>query len=268
MKGEDMSETSIVMKKEESIATLILNRPNQMNAINEELYDEFLKAISDIGKDDEVKALILTGAGRAFCSGYDFNTRFFRGLRATQNVQQEVRNGVLEASQPMLALRSLAKPVIAAVNGYAIAGGLSLALASDLIVASENAKFIEGHISFASHPDCGSTYFLPRLLGTARAFEFILTGKTIGAKEAERIGLVNKVVPPEDLEPAAKELAHGVSTAPLGLLKLVKPAVYQGGALDLSSAMQNEATDQSICASMEECREASKRYFEKFKRKQ
>jgi 2-(1,2-epoxy-1,2-dihydrophenyl)acetyl-CoA isomerase len=268
MKGEDMSETSIVMKKEESIATLILNRPNQMNAINEELYDEFLKAISDIGKDDEVKALILTGAGRAFCSGYDFNTRFFRGLRATKNVQQEVRNGVLEASQPMLALRSLAKPVIAAVNGYAIAGGLSLALASDVIVASENAKFSEGHINFASSPDCGSTYFLPRLLGTARAFEFILTGKTIDAREAERIGLVNKVVPPEELESAAKQLAHGVSAAPLGLLKLVKPAIYQGGALDLSSAMQNEATDQSICATMEECREASKRYFEKFKRKQ
>ena len=263
-----MSEKCIIVKREESVVTLVLNRPNQMNAINEELYDEFLKAISDIGKDDEVKALILTAAGRAFCSGYDFNTRFFRGLRATQNVQQEVRDGVMEASQPMLALRSLAKPVIAAVNGHAIAGGLSLALASDVIVASENAKFAEGHMNFASSPDCGSTYFLPRLLGTARAFEFILTGRTIDAREAERIGLVNKVVPPEDLESAAKELAHGMSTAPLGLLKLVKPAIYLGSTTDLGSTMQNEATDQSICATMEECREASKRYFEKFKRKQ
>jgi 2-(1,2-epoxy-1,2-dihydrophenyl)acetyl-CoA isomerase len=263
-----MSEKSIILKMEEGVATLILNRPNQMNAINEELYDEFLKVISDIGKDDNIKALILTAAGRAFCSGYDFNTRFFRGLRATKNVQQEVRNGVMEASQPMLALRSLAKPVVAAVNGHAIAGGLSLALASDVIVASENAKFSEGHINFASTPDCGTTYFLPRLLGTARAFEFILTGKTIDAREAERIGLINKVVPPENLESAAKELAQGMSAAPLGLLKLVKPAIYLGGTMDLSSAMQNEATDQSICASMEECREASKRYFEKFKRKQ
>ncbi len=263
-----MSEKSVIVKKEESVATLVLNRPNQMNAINEELYDEFLKAISDIGKDDEVKALILTAAGRAFCSGYDFNTRFFRGLRVTQNIQQEVRDGVVEASQPMLALRSLAKPVIAAVNGFAIAGGLSLALASDVIVASENAKFSEGHINFASTPDCGTTYFLPRLLGTARAFEFILTGRTMDAKEAERIGLVNKVVPPEDLESAAKQLAHSMSTAPLGLLKLVKPSIYLGGTTDLGSTIQNEATDQSICASMEECREASKRFFEKFKRKQ
>jgi len=263
-----MTESSIILRMEQGVATLILNRPDRMNAINEELYDEFLKAISDIGKDDNIKALILTATGRAFCSGYDFNTRFFRGLRATENVQQEVRNGVMEASQPMLALRSLAKPVVAAVNGYAIAGGLSLALASDVIVASEKAKFSEGHVIFASTPDCGTTYFLPRLLGTPKAFEFILTGRTIDAVEAERIGLINKVVAPENLESAAKELAQAMSAAPLGLLKLVKPAIYLGGTMDLSSTMQNEATDQSICASMEECREASRRYFEKFKGKQ
>jgi 2-(1,2-epoxy-1,2-dihydrophenyl)acetyl-CoA isomerase len=262
-----MSEKSVIFKTEGNLGTLILNRPNQMNAINEELYDEFLRIIAEVAKDDNVRALILTSTGRAFCSGYDFNTRFFRGLRATENVQQEVRNGVLEASQPMLALRGLPKPVVAAVNGYAIAGGLSLALASDVIVASENAKFSEGHINFASTPDCGSTYFLPRLLGLPRAFEFILTAKTIDAREAERIGLVNKVVPPESLESAAKELAQAMAAAPLGLLKLVKPAIYLGASLDLNSVMQNEATDQSLCASMEECREASRKYFEKFKRK-
>lgn len=263
-----MSERSIIVKKEESVATLILNRPQQMNAINEEMYDELLRAFTEIGEDNEVKALILTGAGRAFCSGYDFNTRFFRGLRATSHVQREVRNGVMEAGQPILVLRSLTKPVIAAVNGYAIAGGFSLALASDVIVASEKAKFAEGHINFASHPDCGTTYFLPRLLGTAKAFELIFTGKTIDAKEAERIGLVNKVVAPEDLEAAAKELAHAMSKAPVGLLRLVKPSVYLGSTMELSSAMENEATAQSICALMEECREASKIYFEKFKGKQ
>lgn len=263
-----MSEKSIIIKKEESLATLILNRPQQMNAINEEMYDELLNAFAEIGKDDQVKALILTGAGRAFCSGYDFNTRFFRGLRATSHVQKEVRDGVMEAAQPILALRSLAKPVIAAVNGHAIAGGFSLALASDVIVASEKARFAEGHINFASHPDCGTTYFLPRLLGPARAFELIFTGKTVEAKEAERIGLVNKVVPPEDLEGAAKELAHAMSKAPVGLLRLVKASIYLGSTMELDSAMENEATAQSLCALMEECREASRIYFEKFKGKQ
>lgn len=263
-----MSEESIIIKKEESVATLILNRPQQMNAINEEMHDELLKAFTEIGEDNEVKALIITGAGRAFCSGYDFNTRFFRGLRATNHIQREVRDGVMEAGQPFLILRSLTKPVIAAVNGYAIAGGFSLALASDVIIASDKAKFSEGHINFASHPDCGTTYFLPRLLGTAKAFELIFTGKTIDAKEAERIGLVNQVVAPEDLEAAAKELAQAMSKAPVGLLRLVKPSIYLGSTMELGPAMENEATAQSICALMEECREASKIYFEKFKKKQ
>jgi len=263
-----MEERAVMVRKEGDIATLVLNRPQQMNAINEEMYDELLSALAEIGKDDGTRVLILTGAGRAFCSGYDFNTRFFRGLRATEHVQRQVRDGVMEAGQPILALRRLAKPIIAAVNGYAIAGGFSLALASDIIVASEKAKFSEGHISFASHPDCGTTHFLPRLLGTGRAFEFILTGKTIDAKEAEKIGLVNRVVAPEELERVAKELAQAIAKTPLGLLKLVKESIYLGGTMELDSAMENEATAQSICALMSECREASRLYFEKFKAKQ
>lgn len=261
-----MSEKSIIIKKEEHIATLVLNRPQHMNSINEEMYDELLKAFKELGEDNEVKALIITGAGRAFCSGYDFNTRFFKGLEAGD--QDQVRSAVIETGQIFLSLRRLAKPVIAGVNGYAIAGGLSLALASDVIIASEKARFSEGHINFASHPDCGTTYFLPRLLGVSRAFEFIITGKMIDAKEGERIGLVNKVVSPERLEPETKELAQAMIKAPLGLLGLTKSSIYMGSTMELDSVIEHEATAQGICCLMEDCRKAAEAYFEKFRPKE
>ena len=259
-----MTGRSVIVKKEESVAILILNRPQQMNAINEEMYDELFKAFAEIGEDDELKAMIITGTGRAFCSGFDFNSRFFRGVGAGD--QKEVRNGAMEAGRLIISLRSLPKPVIAAVNGYAIAGGLSLALASDVIVASEKAKFSEGHLNLGSHPDCGTTYFLPRLIGTAKAFELTVTGKTIDAKEAERIGLVNRVVLPEHLEATAKELSHDMIKAPLGLLKLVKPSIYLGSTVDLVTAIENESTGQGICCLIKECREIAGTYMEKFKK--
>jgi enoyl-CoA hydratase/carnithine racemase len=258
-------EELILLKKENSIATITLNRVKQMNAINGELYDELSKTFDYLEQDDETKAIIITGAGRAFCSGYDLNSRFFKG-RGSGN-SEDTKTGVLEAGQIFVRLKRLPKPIVSAVNGFAIGGGLSLALASDVIVASEEAKFSDAHVNLAAVPDCGVTYFLPRILGPSRAFEFMLTGKMIDAQEAERIGLVNKVAAPENLESAARELAEALSKTPVEFIKLVKPLIYQGAVVDLEKAVESEAEAQAVCSTMKECREFSEAYFKKFKQK-
>jgi enoyl-CoA hydratase/carnithine racemase len=218
--------------------------------------------LDEIDGDDSIKAVVLTGAGRAFCSGFDFSSRFLAG--AKEDDPAITRKGVIDSAQLCVRLRRLQKPVIAAVNGFAIAGGLGLAAASDVIVASEQAKFCEGHVNFASGPDCGLTYFLSRSLGTARAFEFIATGKTIDAKEAERIGLVNKVVAPENLQSAARELAAVIAKLPVALLRVVKPMIYAGATVSLEQSIENEANAQAACHVDKECREIGEAYRKKF----
>jgi 2-(1,2-epoxy-1,2-dihydrophenyl)acetyl-CoA isomerase len=260
-----MEEKDIKLSNDGNIATITLNRSKQMNAINGGMYDALFEAFDRMEQDDKTKAVIITAEGRAFCSGYDLNSRFFRGHGPGD--REGTRNGVLEAGQLFVRLRKFSKPIIAAVNGYAIGGGLSLALASDVIVASEAAKFSDGHVNLATVPDCGLTYFLTRLLGTSRAFEFMLSGKTIDAKEAERIGLVNNLVAPENLASAAGELAQALSKAPLGLIQLVKPAIYHGFVADLESVLEKEAEAQAVCAGLSECREVAQAYFKKFKAK-
>ena len=260
-----MGDRSIILATNGSIATITLNRPKQMNAINGEIYDELFEVLDQIEQDDKAKAVIITGAGRAFCSGYDLNSRFFRGHGPGDPVG--TKKGVLEAGQLFARLRKFSKPLVAAVNGYAIGGGLSLALASDVIVASEKATFSDGHTNLATVPDCGLTYFLPRLLGTSKAFELILTGKPIDAKEAERIGLVPKIVAPEYLEIAARELAESLSKDPVNLLKLIKRIIYQGAVVDLESALENEAEAQAMRCSLVECREVAEDFLTKFKAK-
>jgi 2-(1,2-epoxy-1,2-dihydrophenyl)acetyl-CoA isomerase len=260
-----MGDKSIILATNGSIATITLNRPKQMNAINDEMYDDLFEELNVIEQDDKIKAVIITGAGRAFCSGYDLNSRFFKGHGPGDPVG--TKRGVLEAGQLLVRLRRFPKPVVAAVNGYAIGGGLSLALASDVAVASENAKFSDGHANLATVPDCGLTYFLSRRLGTSKAFEFILAGKPIDAKEAEKIGLITKIVSTENLQIAAREIAEALTKDPVGLLKLIKPIIYQGTVVDLESALENEAEAQAMRCSLEECREVAEDFLKKFKAK-
>jgi len=203
---------TIILEKRDGIATITLNRPEKMNAFNYQMTCELEAAIDDVARDDKMKVLIVTGAGRAFCSGADFR---FSDVKAGKfaDVAAEAEDmlpakellwrGVLRPrihTGIILALQHMGKPTIAMVNGYAIGGGLDLALACDMRTGSRNASFIVGFTRMANTPDMGSTWLMPRIIGLGKTLELILTGDPCDAEEAYRIGLLNKLLPPEDLE--------------------------------------------------------------------
>ncbi len=231
-----MGYETLVLDQENGIATVTLNRPQKMNALNEQLVSELVQVTEEISQDDAVKAVILTGAGRAFCAGGDVS-----GLPLFYMTDaDEIRAFLKKLNRIPLNLRNMAKPVIAAVNGAAVGAGCSLVMACDIIIASETAIFGQAFVNVGYHPDSGSSYFLPRLVGVAKACELILTGKTIDAGEAERIGLVNQVVPSEALMATAKELALKIATGPTVAIGLAKRCIYEGLQMSLEQALDYE----------------------------
>ncbi|MCP4686302.1 MAG: enoyl-CoA hydratase/isomerase family protein, partial [bacterium] len=181
----------------------------KLNAICPELITDLLNAIEEIGKDNEIRAILLTGAGRAFCAGGDVKDL----LSQTENPVELMANS-LEGARIISGMRNMPKPWVAAVNGPAIGAGCNLALGCDIIIAAQNAMFSMAFMNLGLHPDTGGVYLLSRLVGTARACEMIFTGKMIEAIEAERIGLINQVVPPEDLEGTARKMALRLAQGP------------------------------------------------------
>lgn len=254
-----MGYQNIILKREDNIATIILNRPEKLNAVIPQMVEELIEATGSVGRDDTIKVIILTGAGRAFCAGGDTSSfSMFQTEDSTRLMKHFAQLG-----EVILNLRNTAKPTLAAVNGPAIGAGFSLALGCDIILASEGAKFSVAFVRMALHPEGGVTYILPRLVGTARACELIFTGKIIDAKEAERIGLVNQVVPQEQLEDRVKELAKSLAKAPPLALGLSKISLYQGIDISLTSAIEREARAQTICMSTKDVREAANAFLEK-----
>jgi enoyl-CoA hydratase len=183
---------------------LILNRPAKLNAISAELRDSLTAAIAEASADERVRVVVIAGAGRAFCSGYDLS-------EAAPPTAWDWRDVLARDVEATLAVWSCPKPVIAQVHGYALAGGLELAMACDLIVAAEDAQLGEPEIRFGSAP---VTLLMPFLIGQKRTRELLLTGDLIGAAEAERIGLVNRVVPRDRLGGAVNELAEKLARVP------------------------------------------------------
>ncbi len=219
----------MIVKKEEGVLIITMNRPDRLNAFSPAMREGLKRVIREARVDDEAKVLIFTGAGRAFCSGADV------GADAPRQDSEPISRW--QFMEPRYAwvneMRGLDKPIIAAVNGVAAGGGLSIALACDIRVASDDARFISVFIRRGLIPDTCATYFLPRLVGTARALELMWTGDSIGAKEAERIGLVSKVVPPDKLMKVAMQLAVRLAKGPSVAIELTKRAVYAGIEKDL-----------------------------------
>ena len=215
----------IVEKKEEGIVIITLNRSQVLNALNNASFAELRTALEDIQRDENVAVVILTGAGRAFSVGRD--------LKATEDFSEsdEVIIDVFAL------LEKLGPPVIAAVNGYAITGGLALALSCDIVVASENAAFRDNHAQIGIFPDGSTSQKLPRLVGEKKAKEILFTSDLISGGEAERIGLVNKVVPPEKLEEEVMLLAKKIASQPKPMIRSIKQVVNQGMRMDLEAAM-------------------------------
>jgi 2-(1,2-epoxy-1,2-dihydrophenyl)acetyl-CoA isomerase len=215
-----MSYEGILFEKKDGIATVTLNSPDKLNAISFKMRDSLMQVIDDLGKDDSVKVVILTGAGRGFCAGADLS-ELAGGTRPEPSIYEQLQ-GV-----PRPSFFKLEKPVIAAVNGACVGAGLSLALTCDIRIASDKAKFGSAFIKLGAPPDNGMTYWLPKIIGHANALEFLLTGKIVMGTEAKQIGLVNQVVPGEELMKVSQEMAVQIAQYPVLALALTKRLVYR-----------------------------------------
>lgn len=221
-----MEYEGLKLEKSEGIAILTLNRPRKLNAITVEIGTVGLpKLLSEIQEDDDIRVLIITGAGRGFCAGADVST-LASLTQLASNLKRRERLQVIGAFA--LQLYDLEKPIIAAVNGVAAGAGVSIALLSDIRIASENARFGMAFVDRGLIPDCGATFLMPRLLGAGKSFKLMYTGDVIDATEAERIGLVDKVVPHDKLMDEAMALAKRLVKAPPLALAQIRRAVHSG----------------------------------------
>jgi len=254
-----MSYETIILERKDGVATLTLNRPEKLNAINRKMTKELNSAVVEMAKDRDVRALVVTGAGRGFCSGADVSDI------AQAAVPIENRYWTQMLHKVILALTDLEKPVIAKVNGVAVGVGCSLVLCADIIIASENAKFSLIFSRIGLIPDGGSLFHLPRLVGPAKAKELIFTAKMLDAKEAERIGLINKAVPADELDKEVNMLAKQLAEGPTAALGIAKKIINKGLSMDLSSILECEAFGQTIAGTTEDTQEGVMAFLEKRK---
>lgn len=250
---------TILLAKENGVGTICLNRPKILNPLSSKCFQEISAALGGMGRDPEVRAVILKGAGNGFSAGGDIN-----------EIESFAPGDVVEfgdfmrvVKKTVLDLHSLEKPVIAAVNGLAYGAGFSLALACDVILASEKARFCQVFVHVGLAPDAGSTYFLPRMIGTARTFPLIFSGEAIGAQEALAMGLVSKVVPAEKLDEEAMNLAKKLAQGPTRAMGLGKRLIYAGLGKSLSDQLDEEGNVQTICRLTEDHREGLRAFKEK-----
>ena len=260
-----MTFQSIIVETEEGVATLTLNRPEKLNAFNPTLLHETAAAIRDMNDDDEIKVLIITGAGRGFCSGHDFSEPVSGADFNQPGINRRVRlNPFVSYGWMIRQLDEFAKPVIAAVNGIAAGGGLALALACDIRIASEDARFSSLFVRRGLVADCGTSFYLPRLVGAAKALELTWTGDIIDAAEAARIGLANRLVPAEDLLKTAGEFALRLARGPSVSIELNKRLTYEGLRADsVQTQMANEDFARYVCRQTDDFKEGINSFLEK-----
>ncbi|MEV0149543.1 MULTISPECIES: enoyl-CoA hydratase-related protein [unclassified Nonomuraea] len=243
----------------DSVATVTLDRPEAMNSLTAEVKSALLAALRRAAGDDQVRAVLLTGSGRAFCAGQDLrehadNLEAGRGLAGT----------VREHYNPLVELiTTMAKPVVAAVNGVAAGAGASLAFACDLRVASERAKFALAFSGIGLAPDSGASWTLQRLVGAGRAAELMLLGEPVDAARALELGLVTRVVPPDDVLKAAGELAVRLAQGPTRAYAATKRALAYAATHTLPEALELEAVLQDECAATRDHRDATRAFLAK-----
>lgn len=255
-----MDYKTILFRREGGIATIILNQPEKMNALSPECFDDLMSALSQLEASKEERVLIITGAGdKAFSAGGDLKTIPQRLQQpSAQRIEMMLRVGKL-----VLMLRGLPIPTIAQVNGYCVGAGFSLALACDIRLASENARFSMAFVRIGLHPDLGGSYFLPWLVGSARACEMIFTGDQIDAQQALSWGVVNRVVPHDKLADETRQWAEKLLSGPPIAIRLAKRSIYKAFYTDLETALENEAALQCICGKTEDAQEGVSAFLEK-----
>lgn len=254
---------TILFRKEDHIATITLNRPDKLNAVNEKMFDEIAEAVADVGRDDEMRVLILTGAGRAFCAGADLRPEEGEQLLREPNAEA-VRRGVRHASRGCIqGLQELPQPTIAMVNGACVGAGFDLALACDLRIGSENARFMVAYTRVGIIPGQGGAWLLTRVVGLPKAAELLFTGDFLEAEAAERCGVLNKLVPAADLERETRELAGRIAKVPPLANRLNKMHLYHVLQMDLATALDLAAATQPILITSEDAQEAIAAFLEK-----
>src|SRR5258708_6194351 len=241
------------------VCTITLNRPDVYNAFNEQMKKDLNDALKEAEKDPAARCIVIRGAGdKAFCSGQD--------LKEHSGLKRSLRESLEKNYNPMIRkIRTMEKPIIGMINGVAAGAGCSLALACDMRIMSSSAKLIEVFIRIGLVPDSGSHCFLSRLTCMSRAFQYAATGRDIGAEEAERAGLVNKVVPPDQLEAETTALAKSLSHAPTKSIGLIKRTLNKALSSDLDTLLDYEAYMQDIAARSEDYKEGDAAFIEKRK---
>lgn len=249
----------IELLKDSNVAVIRMNSPESMNALESLIFEELCEATSDVERDDSIKAVILTGTGRAFCAGGDLK-RFSDGFEANEGYLYMKRFApwVKQFAQ-------MCKPTIAAVNGYAVGAGFCIALHADIIVAAEDAKFGMAFVNVGLIPDLGGLYALPRLVGLQKAKELVFTGRNISATEAKDIGIVNKITSPETLFDESFELAKQIAKGPSFAHRMAKSLINASSEMSLDQLLEQEALIQAQCIQTEDHKNAVGSFFRKEK---
>lgn len=254
-----MKFNTIILEKNEGIARIILNRPEAMNALTREMVSELKVAQDEVAGDESIRVVVVTGNGKAFCSGADFTL-----INHLLKISPKAIFDELRSIQDMATgFELMEKPVVAAVNGYALGGGMDLSLACDFRIAAKGVKMGEQYVKVGLMPDVGGTQRLSRLVGLVKAKEMIFLGEMIEAEEAERIGLVNRVVPRESLEQEVKAFAMKLASAPTTAIGLAKRSIHGGLCKDLRSGLELEAFSQSLCMQTADAKEGIASILEK-----
>jgi len=250
----------ILISEAYAILTITLNRPDKLNAFIGHMRRDLADAIEHAGSDRSVRVVVITGAGRAFCAGGDIG--FMAELMQRRDAEEFAR--ILGAGRRVItAIREITKPVIASINGPASGAGCNLAFACDLRIAANTATFSQSFAKVGLHPDWGGTYFLPRLVTPNKACEMFFLGESIDAAEAARLGIVNQVVAPEELESATLQLAERLRAAPPIALAAAKHAVYISEGADLEEMLRYETEAQLRCFDSDDAHEGVRAFIEK-----
>lgn len=245
----------------EHVATITLNQPDRLNALTPLMRREFLEAMQISDQDSDVRAIIITGAGRGFCSGGDMKAMNEASASESNTAFNEKLTPIRD--KVVLAMRDASKPVIAAVNGAAAGAGMNIALACDIRIASNTARFGQTFTKRGLHPDWGGTYFLPRIIGMAKACELIWSGRMIDADEALALGIVSQITEPDALMSTTLAMAKSFAAGPPIAIQLAKRAMYKAQDSGLREALEFETYAQNLARETEDSKEGIRAFIEK-----
>ncbi|NCZ46068.1 MAG: 2-(1,2-epoxy-1,2-dihydrophenyl)acetyl-CoA isomerase [Betaproteobacteria bacterium] len=271
-------QANVLTAQDHALFIIRLNRPSVLNALSDELMRELHAALEHARHDEQIRAILITGEGRGFCAGADLAAS---ALASPRDASSEGSGDSTRASGPdamgsdvgdklrlvfnpvIEQMRQMPKPIVTAINGVAAGAGMSLAMAGDIIVCAESASFLQAFTKIGLIPDAGSTWFLPRLVGDAKARALVMLAEKLPAQEAERIGLVYKVVPDAELATESLRLGHFLAAMPTKAYGLIKEAMNLSHDASLSEQLDREAALQARAAATEDCREGILAFLEK-----